>query len=89
VYISFKNYSIGFKEKIFMTLNVQKGIAVAVVVFTLSILKIEGITLILNLTLMFMLYSIIISTFVLKLSHHFVKSKEVIKETNKKKKNED
>ena len=73
-----------------MTLNVQKGIAVAVVVFTLSILKIEGISLILNLTLMFMLYSIIISTIVLKLSHHFVKGKEVIKEkASKKKKNED
>ena len=90
VHVSFKNYSLGVKEKFFMTLNVQKGIAVAVVVFTLSILKIEGISLILNLTLMFMLYSIIISTIVLKLSHHFVKGKEVIKEkASKKKKNED
>jgi len=40
------NSHIIVKEKIFMACNVQKGIAVAVVVFTLSILNIEGIDII-------------------------------------------
>jgi potassium/hydrogen antiporter len=61
------------KEKIFMSLNAQKGIAVAVVVFTLANLEIEGISIILNLSLAFMLYSIILSSVILRLVRFFVK----------------
>jgi len=74
-----------WKEKIFMALNAQKGIAVAVVAFSLVTFKIVGSTglatpfiavagvrEILDLILLFMLYSIILSTIVIRLSRHFV-----------------
>lgn len=61
------------KEKIFMALNAQKGIAVAIVIFTLATLNIPEVQIILNLTLAFMLYSIIISTIVIKFSKYFIK----------------
>jgi len=92
-----KEYDI--KERIFMSLNVQKGIAVAVVAFiltTLTFTKVElvngveqavetafvslpGASVILNLTLAFILYSIIISTVLIKLSRFFIKT-EIKKE---------
>ena len=71
--LSFKKLY-NFKEKMFMTFNVQKGIAVAVVAFTLTTLHIEGIQTILHLTLLFMLYSIILSTVVVRFSEYFVKA---------------
>ncbi|MFC1728243.1 cation:proton antiporter [Nanoarchaeota archaeon] len=69
------------KQKIFMTLNVPKGIAVAVLALTLSTLTIPGLKLILDLILSFMLYSIVLSTIVLKLSNYFL-----VEEVKKKKK---
>ena len=61
--ISFRNeYNI--KEKWFIALNAQKGIAVAVVIFSLLTLNIKGIKPILDLAIIFILYSIIISTIV-------------------------
>ena len=65
--------SFTMKEKIFMSLNAQKGIAVAVVVFSLATLEIEGMQTILNLSLAFMLYSIILSSVVLRLVKFFIK----------------
>jgi len=73
VLVSLKKLNYSFKERLFMTFNVQKGIAVAVVAFTLTTLHIEGIQTILHLTLLFMLYSIILSTIIVKFSHYFVK----------------
>jgi len=67
------------KEKIFMSLNVQKGIAVAVVVFSLANLNIEGMEIILNLSLTFMLYSIILSSVVLRVVKFFIPNVEEIK----------
>jgi len=61
------------KEKIFMSLNAQKGIAVAVVVFSLAHLGIEGIGIVLNLSLAFMLYSIVLSSVVLRIAKFFIK----------------
>lgn len=61
------------KEKIFMSLNVQKGVAVAIVVFSLATLGIEGIGNILNISLAFMIYSIILSSVVLRVAKFFVK----------------
>jgi len=66
------NYSV--KEKLFMALNVSKGIAVAVVVFILATYDIPGIEPILNLILAFIIYSIILSTIVTKLSRHFLEA---------------
>jgi len=76
--ISFwKSYSM--KEKIFMTLNSPKGIATAVVIFILSALSIPGMKLILDLGLMFILYSMILSTVVVKFSEYFIKTEIVPK----------
>jgi len=72
IIFSLRGMNFTFKEKIFMSLNVQKGIAVAVVVFSIATLNIEGIQIILNLTLTFMLYSIILSSVVLRMVKFFV-----------------
>jgi len=71
--ISLKKLNYNLKERLFMAFNVQKGIAVAAVAFTLTTLHIEGIQTILHLILLFMLYSIIISTIVVRFSKYFVR----------------
>jgi len=58
--VSFEKNKLNRKEKFFMVLNVQKGIAVAVVVIFLS--TISELTTVLHLALAFMLYSIVLST---------------------------
>lgn len=73
VALSKENYSA--KEKIFMSLNVPKGIAVAVIAFTLSTKAITGINHILDLILAFMVYSIILSTILTKFIKHFTEEK--------------
>ncbi|MBR9703464.1 hypothetical protein GOV10_05465, partial [Candidatus Woesearchaeota archaeon] len=60
LYISNKEFKL--RERIFMTLNLPKGIAVAVVAFTLSLQALEGFTLILNLMIIIMVYTLIISS---------------------------
>lgn len=66
------------KEKIFMTLDSPKGIAVAVVVFMLATRNVAGIGRINDLILAFMLYSIIVSSVVAKFSKYFIKM-EILK----------
>jgi len=56
-----------------MTLNTPKGIAVAVVVFTLATKEIAGMSLILNLILLFVIYSIVLSTVITHFSKFFTK----------------
>jgi len=73
IVFSLRGMNFNFKEKVFMSLNTQKGIAVAVVVFSLANLNILGMETILNLTLTFMLYSILLSAVVLRLSYYFIK----------------
>ena len=73
IVFSLRGMNFALKEKIFMSLNVQKGIAVAVVVFSLANLNIAGIENILNLTLTFMLYSIILASVVLRTTKFFLK----------------
>ena len=72
VQICFSKLNYSVKEKLFMALNVSKGIAVAVVVFILATYDISGIEPILNLILAFMIYSIVLSTIVVKLSKKFL-----------------
>jgi len=67
-----RNYNYSFKHKIFMALNVQKGIATAVVVLALSTLGIPELKSVVDLSLMFMIYSIILSTVVGKFSGFFL-----------------
>lgn len=77
VYFALKDFSL--KEKMFMTLNVPKGIAVAVLALTFSTLAIVGFKPVLDLILIFMLYSIILSTIVLKFSRYFISTDALAK----------
>jgi len=61
------------REKIFITLNIPKGIAVAVVIFSLSVRQIAGMEIIINLILLFMIYSLIISSIIERYSKKFIK----------------
>lgn len=73
IIFSLRGIDFTLKEKVFMSLNVQKGIAVAVVVFSLATLEIEGMQTILNLSLAFMIYSIVLSSVVLRIAKFFIK----------------
>lgn len=64
VTLTFKRDKTTARERMFMVLNAPKGIATAAVVFILAVYKIEGIAVILDLTLAFVLVSIIISSLV-------------------------
>ena len=84
VEISFRKADYNFKEKLFITLNSPKGIAVAVVVATLFIYSvpgaatfIPGIKTLLDLSLIFMIYSILVSSIILKLSKFFLRAKVI------------
>ncbi|MCK5847743.1 MAG: cation:proton antiporter, partial [Caldisericia bacterium] len=65
------------KEKVFMTLNISKGIAVAVVVFSLMTMQIPVISSILPLVLIFMIYSIATATIAEKFAHKLLDAKQV------------
>ncbi len=71
IMITFGEYEL--KERIFMTLSVSKGIAVAVVTFFLITYNLEGMREILNLALMFILYSILVSSITAWFSKHLIK----------------
>jgi|TARA_B100001971_G_scaffold116440_1_gene107080 NhaP-type Na+/H+ or K+/H+ antiporter len=76
IIFSLRGMDFTLKEKIFMSLNAQKGIAVAVVVFSFATLNISGMDVILNLVLAFMLYSIILSSVVFRMAKFFVEGIE-------------
>ncbi len=66
-----KNYK--YKEKIFMSLNVTKGIAVAVVALILATYNIQGFAPINHLIISFILYSVILSSIIIRFSKYFIK----------------
>ena len=72
VEISFP-HEFAFKEKLYMSLNIPKGIAVAVVIFTLATQSIPGMGMILDLILLFMIYSIVLSTIITHFTKFFTK----------------
>ncbi len=81
IMLTFTHYAFTLKEKIFMSLNVQKGIAVAVVLFSLlmlekNIFNSADIIILSQLTLAFLLYSVIISTIILPFSKYFIEAKQ-------------
>jgi NhaP-type Na+/H+ or K+/H+ antiporter len=80
IQLSFIKSNITQKEKLFMTLNMPKGIAVAVVAFTLATIPIPGLKPILDLILVFIIYSIILSTIATKFSRYFTKVEIIKKE---------
>ncbi len=86
VYVSTMNSDFTPREKIFITLNMPKGIAVTVIVFALLSYQFIGGTLggftfvslpwgelVLNLTMTFMIFSLILSTIVNHFSRYFIK----------------
>jgi len=100
--LTFRKKEFNLREKLFMALNASKGIAVAVVAtlllsYSLAVgnkqilfTSLPGSQEILNYTLIFVLYSIIVSTISIKFSKYFIKRKvahaeeiEIIKEKRK------
>ncbi len=65
------------KEKWFMALTGSKGLAAAVVAFTLISYDIEGLKQIIDLTVLFILYSIIVASITSKFSGYFLSKKEI------------
>lgn len=72
IILTFKDKAITRKERIYMVLNVPKGIATAVVVFILSTLQLPQLSTILSLTLAFILYSIILYSLVSRSTNYFL-----------------
>lgn len=86
VHISFRR-DFNEKEKIFMSLNAPKGIAVAVIAFSLAsgavtTLTLEKLTPVINMVMLFILYSIILSSIITRFSRYFTRF-EVIKKGSK------
>lgn len=75
--ISTLKQGFNFREKLFMSLNIPKGIAVAVVVFVLATktADIPKLSIILNLIIAFMLFSLVMSTVVCKFDNWFLAKK--------------
>lgn len=71
--IALNNSKYNLKQKIFMTLNMPKGIAVATVVLSLTTREIVGFEPIVDLILIFMIYSLVISSVLSIYSKKFVK----------------
>ncbi len=83
VVISFRKEKLVSKEMLFITLNAPKGISTAAVVFLLAIYNIPGtiyyipgISIVLDVTLAFILYSIILSTIVCSFKDKFIAAKK-------------
>jgi cell volume regulation protein A len=81
--MAFFRKEFSFKEKLFMTLTVPKGVAEAVVAIALSAFVIPQIEAVLYLVLAFLIYSILISTITVKFSRFFIRT-EIIKNIVKK-----
>jgi len=88
VNITFSNTKVNFKEKLFMTLNISKGVAVAVVSFVLfSFLpEIPDLSLIIDLSFLFILYSVITSSISGIFSNYLLTEPEHINKFKKHKK---
>lgn len=73
--VSLRREKLTGKEKVYMTLNAPKGIATAAVVFILAVVNIEGMAIILDLTLAFVLATILISSITMWCTDYFVPKK--------------
>ncbi len=73
VSIAFRTSDLNFREKLFLSLNVSKGVAVAVVAFVVAAsVTTSYIQLLLNLMFLFIFYSIIVSSFATRFSNWFL-----------------
>jgi NhaP-type Na+/H+ or K+/H+ antiporter len=75
VSIAFSNTNLNLKHKIFMSFNMAKGVAVAVVAFILvsQVGEIPALEPIIDLSFLFILYSIILASIAEKFSFYFLK----------------
>lgn len=73
IFVALKKSDYSFKEKLFISLNMPKGIAVAVVAFAFSLYTDFQVGIILNLILAFVLYSLILSSVVDRFSKVFIR----------------
>lgn len=81
VSITFKSSDLNFREKLFMSLNVAKGVPVAVVAFVVAAsIATPYIKTILDLTFLFIFYSITLSSFTAKFSSFFLYRPASLKE---------
>ncbi|MBU1201908.1 MAG: cation:proton antiporter [Nanoarchaeota archaeon] len=64
VTIALKKSGYKVKEELFIALNMPKGIAVAAVVFSFSVKQLQGLEIIMNLALVFIVYSLVLSAIV-------------------------
>jgi len=71
IFFTFRKKDREFKEKMFMSLNTSKGVAVATVVFILISMGIGNKSLI-DLGVLFILYSLVLSTVIAKMSKFFL-----------------
>ena len=81
VSVTFKTSDLNLREKIFLSLNVSKGVAVAVVAFVVAAsVTTAYIKTILDLIFLFIFYSIIVSSFATKFNKFFLKRPTSISE---------
>ncbi|MBW2990372.1 cation:proton antiporter [Candidatus Woesearchaeota archaeon] len=73
VLVGLKKSDYTLKEKLFMSLNMPKGIAVAVVAFSFALFQSAQMNVILNLILVFMIYSLLLSVVVNRFSKKFIR----------------
>ena len=64
------------KELLFMSLNIPKGIAVATVIFTIALININNVSTLVNLTLISVIYSLLVSTITTMVAKSFINVKE-------------
>lgn len=85
VNITFSNTKVNFKERLFMTLSISKGVAVAVVAFVFFALvaEIPELSLVIDLAFLFILYSVIVSSVSGLFSNYLLKSKETLSKFKK------
>jgi len=74
IYVGLAASEYSYKEKLFMTLNMPKGIAVAVLAFSLVFYGDPNLTIIANLVILIMIYSLILSTIINKFSKFFIRA---------------
>ena len=69
--LSLKDFNV--KEQLFMTLSMPKGLGTAVLVFSLSVMEIAALSVVNNLVVVVMIYSLILSTAVNYYSKNFIR----------------
>lgn len=72
IFITLRNSTFNSKEKWFMSLNMPKGVAVAVMVFSLSLLPNQPLVGLNDLLVIIIIYSVLLSTVINKFSDSFI-----------------